>query len=109
MQLPEANLQNSQANGKIQMSWLLNKLIESGSKNIPGKNSNRYDEDLMKFCTYLNIVSGPLAYEVLTKNLPVPSAKTVSNYMQKYKSHYKDGMYLKFVNFKLFFNPIRIQ
>lgn len=72
-------------------SKLLELLIESNKRNLPGNTGNRYDEKLMGFCQYLISVAGSLAYTVVAKNLGMPCERTVRANMDKVCTRFKDG------------------
>lgn len=59
-------------------SVIMREMIENLKKNqnVPPK-GRRYSEILQWSATYVFILSGKAAYEVLCKNLPLPQADTV--------------------------------
>jgi hypothetical protein len=75
----------------IGTSWLLNSLLESTKHNTAKCTGNRYNEDIVKYCTYFYIISGKLAYEFLSKNLAIPCLKTIQNHLKKDYETYIEG------------------
>lgn len=61
-------------------SILLQNMIQTALNNH-GKSSsnNRYPELLMDFAIYIYIMAGKASYEVISANLPMPSAVTIGN------------------------------
>lgn len=59
-------------------SFIMKELINSfrQNENVPPK-SHRYSEALQSFATYIYMLSGKAAYEVLCSNLPIPQACTI--------------------------------
>lgn len=50
------------------------------NQNLP-PNGRRYSETLQSFATYIYMLSGKAAYEVLCRNLPLPQACTICGYL----------------------------
>lgn len=59
------------------MKELINAMHEN-SKVCPTR--HRYSETIRSFATYIYIISGKAAYEVLSNNLPLPQASTISKF-----------------------------
>lgn len=66
-----------------QESTLLRMLIESARKRAEshGKNGNRYDHVLKLFSSYIFMVGGPILYDTLKENLPLPSRSQISRFI----------------------------
>lgn len=59
-------------------SVILSALIKSANRNQnKPKNAFHYDDTIRYFSTYIFLMCGRTCYETLTKNLPIPSTKTV--------------------------------
>lgn len=70
--------------------FLLKKLVSSATQNlVRHKNGYRYDGEIQSFSMVFRLLSGPLAYETLQKNLSctLPSLPSVNRYI--YKSNYR--------------------
>lgn len=67
-------------------TYLLDKLMSTANQNKDrDKGGYRYEKDLQSFATYFRLISGPLAYETLQKNLihSLPSLPSVNRYIHK--------------------------
>lgn len=65
-----------------EFSVILSKLIESARKNKnKPKNAFKYDDIIKNFSTYIFLLCGRTCYETLYKNLPIPSIKTIREYI----------------------------
>lgn len=63
---------------------LLKKLIAAANQNaLREKNGYRYDDDVKSFASYFRMLSGPLAYETIHRNLEsaLPSLSAVDKYV----------------------------
>lgn len=59
----------------------MRELIQTAlQKENSGKNITRYSDIIRYFATYIFILCGRSCYEVLNKNLPLPSIPTVCMY-----------------------------
>lgn len=64
--------------------YFLNKMLDVANKNASRPvNGYRYDDETKSYASYYRLLSGPLAYETLQKNLPcaLPSLSTVNRYI----------------------------
>lgn len=62
-------------------SFILSKLIETAKKNMnKDPNHRRYPQELHYFAMYMYIMCGKSAYEVLSKNIPLPQASTTCEF-----------------------------
>lgn len=74
---------------------LLNKLIEAADRNATRKKGGyRYEHAEKSFATYLRMVSGPLAYETIQKNLStcLPSLSSTNRYIRQMNSPIIEGI-----------------
>lgn len=63
-------------------SVILCELIKTAEKNRnKSKNAYHYENTIKYFSTYIFLLCGRTCYETLTKNLPIPSTKTVCEYL----------------------------
>lgn len=69
-------LEERNANEKLIHPSFLQQLIEQSVKNHQGKKLE-YAEQMKKIALYIFMLTGPLAYQLLQKNLPLPSISTV--------------------------------
>lgn len=60
------------------LSFIMQEMLKAAKQNKNlAPTSHRYSEALQWFSTYIYILSGKAAYEVLSNNLPLPQASTV--------------------------------
>lgn len=72
-----------QENDVSKYSVILTKLIESANKNFnKSKYAYQYNDTLKYFATYVFLLCGRMCYETLSKNLPIPSTKTIRKYIE---------------------------
>lgn len=67
-------------------TYLLDRLVSTANQNkVRDKGGYRYENELQSFATYFRLISGPLAYETLQKNLihSLPSLPSVNRYIHK--------------------------
>lgn len=76
------HIEDNRAREMFDQPHFLQQLLSQSIKNS-GKRSNRYDEYMKDVGLYLFIIAGPLAYETLQKNLPLPSKSTVKRQLGK--------------------------
>lgn len=63
------------------LSVILKEMIKTAIRNgVYGKNNAQYTDIIRYFATYIYIIGGRSCYEVLYKNLPLPSVSTVRKY-----------------------------
>lgn len=75
--------------------FFLNRLLETADKNASRpKNGYRYDDDIKGYASYYRLLSGPLAYKTLQKNLPcaLPSLPTVNRHIRKTNCRVIEGI-----------------
>lgn len=74
-------------------SLILRHLIDTAQHNTD-KNPKafRYPEIIRVFATYLYLICGKAAYEVLSANLPLPTANTASEYLEKSRLLYRSAI-----------------
>lgn len=75
--------------------FFLNRMLETANRNASGpKNGYRYDDDMKSFAAYYRLLSGPLAYKTLQKNLPcaLPALPTVNRHIHKTNCHVIEGI-----------------
>lgn len=78
-----------------QTHYLLNKMLDVANKNASRpKNGYRYDDEIKSYASYYRLLSGPLAYETLQKNLPcaLPSLPSVNRYVHKTNCRVTEGV-----------------
>lgn len=64
-------------------SVVLKELIKTAQANAnKGKHQNSYSDLIRYFCTFIFLTSGRACYEILSKNLPIPSTKTIRMYIK---------------------------
>lgn len=69
-------------NNANEYSIILSELINSAKRNKnKSKHAFHYDDTIKFFSTYIFLLCGRTCYETLTKNLPIPSTKTVCKYI----------------------------
>lgn len=62
-------------------SPIMVELIRSALKNQnKAPNARRFSEVIMNFSIYLYIMAGKACYEIISSNLPLPKANTISEY-----------------------------
>lgn len=62
-------------------SFIFSKLIETAQNNInKAPNHRRYSDEIHSFAMYLYIMGGKAAYEVLSKNIPLPQTSTIREF-----------------------------
>ena len=42
---------------------------------------HRFEDHLKRVCTFVNMIGGPLLYDFMNSNLPIPDKRTITNYM----------------------------
>lgn len=75
--------------------YLLNKLVSTADQNIVREiGGYRYDSELQSFSIVLRLLSGPLAYDTLQKNLScaLPSLPSVNRYIYKTNCRVVEGV-----------------
>lgn len=75
--------------------FFLSRLLETADKNALGfKNGYRYDDDIKSYAAYFRLLSGPLAYETLQKNLrcALPALPSVNRYIHKTNCRVIEGI-----------------
>lgn len=78
-----------------QTHYFLNKMLETANKNVSHpKNGYRYDDEIKSYASYYRLLSGPLAYKTLQKNLPcaLPSLPSVNRHIHKTNCHVVEGI-----------------
>lgn len=62
-----------------EFSHILNQMITTAEMNMnkKSKHKNEYTDDVKYFSTYIFLMCGRTCYETLSKNLPMPSTKTI--------------------------------
>lgn len=86
---------NNEEEKSINRPHLLNKLVEAADRNATRKKGGyRYEYAEKSFATYLRMVSGPLAYETIQKNLStaLPSLSSTNRYIRQMKSPIIEGV-----------------
>lgn len=75
--IPSRILENTER--KAEFSYILNEMIKTAEMNMnnKSKHSNEYTDDVKYFSTYIFLMCGRTCYETLSKNLPMPSTKTI--------------------------------
>lgn len=65
-------------NDKTEVSFIMKELLDSAefNMNIP-KQQHRYTQAIQWFSTYIYMMSGKAAYEILRSNLPLPTESTI--------------------------------
>lgn len=96
---PEAKKPNNGERGPIQNKsrthYVLNKLLVAADKNSSRKKEGfRYDDDMKIFSSYVRMLSGPLAYETVQKNLPgaLPALSSTNRYVRKSNCRLQEGI-----------------
>lgn len=76
-----------------QYSKLLDMLIES-NRNQVGKHpsSLRYAYELKLYASYIRMVGGPIVYETLQKNLPIPSISAIDRFINNTSDSITEGL-----------------
>lgn len=80
---------------RAQALYLLDKLVSTSSRNVlREKGGYRYDCQLQNFAIAIRLLSGPLAYETLQRNLPcaLPSLPSVNRYIHKSNCRVVEGV-----------------
>lgn len=75
--------------------YLLNKLLDATNRNSQRKPEGyRYDPEVKLFASYLRMITGPLAYETIYKNLPaaIPSLSSTNRYIRASNVHVQEGI-----------------
>lgn len=75
--------------------YFLNKLISAANRNGTRKPGGfRYDNDIKLFALYIRLLTGPLAYATIQKNLEccLPSLPSVNRYMGSSSCHILEGI-----------------
>lgn len=78
-----------------QAQYLLKKLVSTSNQNVVReKGGYRFDYELKNFAIVMRLLSGPLAYETLQKNLPcaLPSLPSVNRYINKSNCRVIEGV-----------------
>lgn len=77
-------VEDSKAREMLEQPNFLQKLVaQSLRKSVNGKRLLRYDDFMKDVGLYLFMIAGPLAYETLQKNLPIPSRTTIHRQLGK--------------------------
>lgn len=72
------NAESSNDEMTTEYSVILNELINTARRNKnKSKNAYQYDDTVKHFSTYIFLLCGRTCYETLSKNLPMPSTKTI--------------------------------
>lgn len=74
---------------------LLKKLILTADRNSNrNKHGYRYDRHEMLFASYIRMITGPLAYNTIQKNLEaaLPSLSSTNRYIRKFNCHIIEGV-----------------
>lgn len=74
---------------------LLKRLIETANRNSNrNKHGYRYDRQEMLFASYIRMITGPLAYNTIQKNLEavLPSILSTNKYIRKFNCHITEGV-----------------
>lgn len=91
MQATSINQQNSVNPAQ----HLLKKLISTADRNANrNKHGYRYDRNEMLFASYIRMITGPLAYNTIQKNLEaaLPSLSSTNRYIRKFNCHITEGV-----------------
>lgn len=86
---------NDEYQKSLDRPHLLNKLIEAADRNGTRKKGGyRFKYAEKSFATYLRMLSGPLAYETMQKNIPtaLPSLSSTNRYIRKMNSPIIEGI-----------------
>lgn len=96
---PEAKKPNNgerrQIQNKSRTHYVLNKLLVAADKNSSRKKEGfRYDDDMKIFSSYVRMLTGPLAYETVQKNLPgaLPALSSTNRYVRKSNCRLQEGI-----------------
>lgn len=80
-QLSEQNNEHS----KCSYSVILTELLKTAQNNAKkSKNQASYSDLIRYFCTFIYLTSGRACYEILYRNLPIPSTKTICKCVYKW-------------------------
>lgn len=74
---------------------LLKKLIATADRNSDrNKHGYRYERHEMLFASYIRMITGPLAYDTIQKNLEaaLPSLSSTNRYIRKFNCHVTEGV-----------------
>lgn len=74
---------------------LLKKLISTADRNSNrNKQGYRYERHEMLFASYIRMITGPLAYDTIQKNLEaaLPSLASTNRYIRKFNCHVTEGV-----------------
>lgn len=80
---------------EFRMPYFLKKLMSTANQNIiREKEGYRYDKDLQSFAMVFRMLSGPLAYDTLQKNLScaLPALSSVNRYIHKSNCRVNEGV-----------------
>lgn len=75
--------------------YLLRKLLLAADQNVKRKKEGyRYDADMKLYAAYLRMLVGPMAYEILQKNLDcsLPSLPSTNRYISSSQCHITEGI-----------------
>lgn len=97
MQLPSEIPKISHESERIETKshYFLKKLLSAADRNLNReKGGYRYDNDVKHFAAFLRMIIGPLAYEVLQKNLvhSLPTLSSCNRYIQASGCHVTEGI-----------------
>lgn len=85
----------SDVQGDLHAQYFLNKLVSTTNQNmIREKGGYRYDKELQSIAMVLRMLSGPLAYDTLQKNLScaLPALPSVNRYIHKTNCRVNEGV-----------------
>lgn len=88
--MPEQQVQS-----ESKTHYFLNKLISAANRNAKReKGGYRYDEDIKFYASYLRMITGPLAYETLQRNLEhsLPSLTSTNRYIRSSGCDVSEGI-----------------
>lgn len=86
---------NSSDESNTRSQYLLNKLLDAANRNSQRKPEGyRYDPEVKLFASYLRMITGPLSYETIHKNLPaaIPSLPSTNRYIRAANVHMQEGI-----------------
>lgn len=97
MKISNESHTNCGANNK-KTHYFLDRLRSTAEKNQVRKvNGYRYDSDIKFIATYLRLISGPLAYDTIQRNLEccLPALSSVNRYIRKSSCNIVEGVLRK--------------
>lgn len=66
---------------QAEYSHILTQMIKTANMNMnKSKQANQYTDDIKYFSTYIFLLCGRACYDTLSRNLPIPSTKTICEY-----------------------------